>query len=44
MDSHSVNAFYAAKNIWYPTWQGEDAALQVDSVKVWSFDATASPI
>lgn len=37
-DSHSVNAFWNAKGAWYNTWQGEDAALQIDWIKVWSFD------
>ena len=32
--------FWNQKNQWYPTWNptknnGEDAALQVDSIKVW---------
>jgi hypothetical protein len=40
-DSHSVNAFYNAKGAWYPTWNGEDAALQIDSINVWSFDTAA---
>eukprot|EP00698_Gefionella_okellyi_P013256 TRINITY_DN3618_c0_g1_i2.p2 TRINITY_DN3618_c0_g1~~TRINITY_DN3618_c0_g1_i2.p2 ORF type:complete len:175 (+),score=26.36 TRINITY_DN3618_c0_g1_i2:589-1113(+) len=34
-DPHAVNAFYSAINSWYPTWKGEDAALQVDYVRVW---------
>lgn len=38
LDSHSVNAFYNAKGQWYPTWQGENASLQVDSITVWSLD------
>lgn len=37
---HAVNEFYDAKGQWYPTWQGEDAAFQIDSVKVWSFEET----
>lgn len=36
-DPHSVNAFNNAKNAWYSTWNGEDAALKIQSVKVWSF-------
>jgi beta-glucanase (GH16 family) len=27
--------FYAAKNQWFPTWNGEDAAMQVQYIKVW---------
>jgi len=36
-DPHSVNSFYNAKGAWYPTWKGDSAAMQIDSVKVWSF-------
>ena len=36
-DPHAVNAFTDAKNQWYPTWDGENAAMQVDYVKVWSY-------
>lgn len=28
--------FYKAKNEWFPSWLGDKAALQVDSVKIWS--------
>lgn len=35
-DSHSVNAFWNGRGQWQPTWKGEDCALQVDSVRVWS--------
>mmetsp|Transcript_10882 Transcript_10882/g.21273 ORF Transcript_10882/g.21273 Transcript_10882/m.21273 type:complete len:377 (+) Transcript_10882:879-2009(+) len=38
MDQHSVNAFHNTAGAWYPTWQGENAGLQVDSIKVWKFD------
>jgi len=41
-DPHSVNAFYNAKGQWYPTWKGEEAALQIDSVRVWSLNTTTS--
>jgi beta-glucanase (GH16 family) len=34
-DPHSVNAFWNAWGSWYPTWKGENAALQVDWIKVW---------
>lgn len=37
-DGHSINAFWNARGAWLQTWQGESAALQVDSVNVWSFD------
>lgn len=39
-DPHSVNAFYSAKNIWHSSWQGDKAAFQIDSVKVWSITST----
>lgn len=36
-DPHNVNAFYAAKNSWYPTWGARDeSALQVDWIRVTS--------
>jgi hypothetical protein len=28
--------FWGARNAWYPTWQGEDAALQIDYVRVYA--------
>jgi beta-glucanase (GH16 family) len=31
----AANAFYSAKHKWYPTWQGEHTALQVDWIKVY---------
>jgi beta-glucanase (GH16 family) len=34
-DPHAIVAFWNAMNSWYPTWKGEDCALQVDWVKVW---------
>lgn len=30
--------FWQAKNKWYPTWKGEDAAMQVDSVRMWQLE------
>ncbi len=36
--SSSANEFYAAKDRWYPTWQNDDVSMQIDYVKVWSFD------
>lgn len=41
-DPHAVNSFYNAKGQWYPTWKGEDSALQIDSVKVWVHDSIAA--
>lgn len=32
----AMTDFYKAKSDWYSTWNGEDAALQVDYVKVWA--------
>ena len=40
--TNSVNQFYDAKGAWYSTWNGEAAALQVDSVKVWQDDGKGS--
>jgi len=34
-EEHAVNSFWNAKGQWYPTWQGESAAMQVDWVKMW---------
>ena len=36
--SNAVNEFYAAKDRWYPTWDNPDVSMQIDSVKVWSFE------
>jgi beta-glucanase (GH16 family) len=41
-DPHSVNSFYNNKGQWWQTWKGDDAALQIDWVKVYSLDAPAS--
>lgn len=32
---HAVNDFWNARNSWLPTWNGEAAALKIDSIKVW---------
>lgn len=37
----SVNEFYNAKGAWYQTWKGDDVAMKIQSVKVWSLDAPA---
>ena len=37
-DPRSVNSFYDKKSEWFKTWNGEDAAMKIDSVNVWSFD------
>jgi len=31
----AANDFWAAKDKWYPTWKGDDAAMQVDYVRVY---------
>eukprot|EP00002_Diphylleia_rotans_P006527 TRINITY_DN15897_c0_g1_i1.p1 TRINITY_DN15897_c0_g1~~TRINITY_DN15897_c0_g1_i1.p1 ORF type:complete len:368 (-),score=59.01 TRINITY_DN15897_c0_g1_i1:132-1235(-) len=36
-DPNAVNAFYNSEPQWYPTWKGEDSALQIDYVRVWKF-------
>eukprot|EP01088_Endostelium_zonatum_P000781 TRINITY_DN11035_c0_g1_i1.p1 TRINITY_DN11035_c0_g1~~TRINITY_DN11035_c0_g1_i1.p1 ORF type:complete len:367 (-),score=71.45 TRINITY_DN11035_c0_g1_i1:31-1092(-) len=33
---HASNEFYAAKNQWLPTWKGDECALQVDWIRVYS--------
>ena len=33
---HAVNEFWDQYDQWGPTWDGEGAALKIDSVKVWS--------
>ncbi|OMJ79348.1 hypothetical protein SteCoe_20641 [Stentor coeruleus] len=37
-DPHCINSFWNNRGSWLPTWNGEDAALKVDYIKVWSFD------
>ncbi|KAF6031870.1 GNBPB5 [Bugula neritina] len=34
-DTNAPEKFWRAKNLWQPTWQGDDAAMQVDSVRMW---------
>jgi beta-glucanase (GH16 family) len=34
-DDHAINSFWNNRGAWYPTWEGENAALQVDYIKVW---------
>ena len=36
-DPHAVNSFYDNKAQWYSTWDGENSALQIDSVRVWTY-------
>ena len=36
-DPHAVNSFYNNKAQWYSTWDGENSALQIDSVRVWKY-------
>ena len=38
----AVNQFYDAKSSWYPTWDGENSAMQIDSVRVWTYTTTTS--
>ena len=37
-DPHSINSFYNNRGAWLPTWNGENAALKIDYIKVWKFD------
>lgn len=34
----SFEKFWSAKDKWYHTWKGDDAALQVDSIKMWQLE------
>jgi len=34
-DPNAINAFWNAKDQWYPTWQGENCAMQIDYVHVY---------
>lgn len=42
MSPNAINQFYDAKGQWYPTWNGEESALKIDSVRVWSFEDNES--
>jgi len=35
-DPHAVNNFWNAHSQWQSTWNGEDTAMKIDSVKIWS--------
>ena len=37
-DGNAMDKFWNAMNLWYPTWKGDDAALQVQSVKMWQLE------
>jgi len=39
-DPNAINSFWNSRGTWYPTWVGEEAALRIDSIKVWQFDGT----
>ena len=32
------NQFWDNRSQWTPTWSGDDVAMKIDSVKVWSLD------
>jgi len=34
-DPNAINAFWNGKNQWYPTWVGDNCALQVDYVRIY---------
>ena len=34
-DPHAVNSFWDRKGEWEGTWKGNEAAMVIDSVKVW---------
>lgn len=37
-DRNAPEKFWRARNLWQPTWQGDDAAMIVDSVKMWQLE------
>ncbi|XP_067946744.1 beta-1,3-glucan-binding protein-like [Watersipora subatra] len=37
-DSNGPEKFWKSKNLWYPTWQGDDASFQIDSVRIWQLN------
>ena len=37
-DPNVTEKFWEAKELWYPTWKGDDAAMQVESVKMWQVE------
>jgi hypothetical protein len=40
-DPHAPNAFWNSRGAWYPSWNHpatHDAAMKIDSVKVWQFN------
>ena len=37
-DSNGPEKFWKAKNKWYPTWKGDDAAMQIESVRIWQLE------
>ncbi len=38
LSQHAMNDFYNAKGAWWQTWNGEESAMKVDYLKVWSLD------
>lgn len=40
--TNAGNQFYDAKGAWYPTWNGDDAALQIDWVKIYQDTTTGT--
>jgi len=38
VDKLAAKTFWEAKNQWFPTWKGEDAAMQVDWIKVYKLN------
>ncbi|XP_055383696.1 uncharacterized protein LOC129613590 [Condylostylus longicornis] len=37
LDPKNELNFWKAKDKWYPTWIGEDAALKIDYVRIWAY-------
>lgn len=34
----AAQKFWSARDKWRPTWKGDDAAMQVDSVRMWQLE------
>lgn len=33
--ANAMQSFWAGESVWYPTWQGDSAAMQVDYIRVY---------
>ena len=37
-DGDAPRKFWEGRNLWQPTWQGDDASMIVDSVRMWQLE------